>query len=153
MKFKTEKKRIGAFTYHVTQLDASRGSKAMLRVVRLAAPVIALAEKGDETAAWSKLAESLTDSDFEYFCDLFTTQTIVTGGAYDEDAEPALDGIFDEHFAANYFEMLQWLTFCFEVNFASFFAGAAAKVAAAKSKASATASISPKPLTGTSGES
>ena len=36
---------------------------------------------------------------------------------------PRLDGVFDEHFAGRYMEMVQWLAFCVQVNFQGFFKG------------------------------
>ncbi len=158
MPFKTEKKRIGAFTYHVTQLDAKSGSVALLRILKYVGPMIqeAVSNGGGDMGAGTKLTELLTEADFEYFRETMAGQTTVTGGGYDEDAEPALDNIFGEHFASNYLEMFEWLRFALEVNFRSFFAGAVAKflkAAAAATKESATPSSSPKESTGTSGES
>lgn len=152
MKFKTESKRIGAYTYHVQQLDAVRGSNALLRLLKVIGPAF---EADDEGGALAKLAGSLSESELRWFCDLFAGQTTVTGGDIPDDHEPQLDGIFGEHFAGNYFAMLEWLRFAFEVNYASFFVIAAAKykAAMAKSKVSAaTPSTSPTTSTGTSGE-
>lgn len=155
--YETKKKRIGAFTYHVTQLDAKSGSRALLRLLKIAGPALEAGEKGGETAAGTKLVEMLSEKDFDYFCELLAGQTTVTGGSYDEDAEPALDNLFDQHFASNYLDMFAWLAFALEVNFGSFFVGVVAKLAAMAAKAKAlesgTASTFPTTSTGTSGES
>jgi hypothetical protein len=149
--FKVEKKKIGRHTYYVTQLNALVGRKALVRLAKFLGPALAAATKGDVTDALARVAESLSEDDFEYFCDLFAEKTVVTGGEYD--GEPDLHLIFDEHFAGEYLEMVQWLAFAFQVNFASFFSGAAAQMAKAKAAAGNTSSDSATERTGTSGGS
>ena len=149
--FKFEKKKIGAHTYYVTQLNALVGRKALVRLAKFLGPALASAGKGNVTDALASVAENLSEVDVEYFCDLFAEKTVVTGGKYDE-GEPDLHLIFDEHFAGEYLEMVQWLAFAFQVNFASFFAGAARQMAKQKAASNTTSGSETEP-TGTSGGS
>jgi hypothetical protein len=153
MKFKIEKKRIGIHTYYVTQLDALRGRREIVRLAKVIGPALSVADKGEE-AALAKLVEALSVDEFDHFCEVLSEQTVVTGGAHGE-LEPQLSDVFAEHFAGNYLEMVQWLAFALGVNFGSFFAGAVEKIAqqAKKGARSNTASTSPTESTGTSGES
>jgi hypothetical protein len=91
------------------------GRKVFARLAKTLGPA---AVKGLDVA---KALESL-EEDFEFLCDTFAKHTAVTGGDYGSKA-PQLDSIFDAHFVAKYPEMLQWLVFCLEVNFAGFFPG------------------------------
>lgn len=105
----------------------------------------------DIEKAFESLTANLTEKDFDHFCDLFAGSTVVKGGQYAEDAEPQLDNLFAEHFADNYFEMVQWLQFALEVNFRSFFLGAKAKLEEQKAKRNTIASASPNTSTTGSG--
>jgi hypothetical protein len=158
MQFKTVSKRIGDHKYTVTQLNAVTGRKALLRLTKIMGPVITEGFKGGQMAGYAAVAQSLTETELDYFCDLFAGQTTVLGGDYVDDGAQ-LDAIFGEHFADRYFEMFEWLTFALEVNFGSFFLGLAKKFAEALKKAkdvqkdvSAIASDSPSTSTSGSGD-
>lgn len=148
-------KRIGKHTYTITKLNAVQGRKELLRLSKIAVPFMAAMSEEDMDKGINSLATNLSEKEFDHFCDLFAGGTIVKGGEYDEDAEPALDLVFGEHFADNYFEMFEWLVFAIRSNFESFFEGAAAKMSAAKTKTvkvpSNTSSDSPKTSTTGSG--
>lgn len=64
----------------------------------------------------------------------------------------ALDSQFDDHFAARYEALEDWMTFATEVNFGSFLADLTAKAAAIVA-AARSASLSPSHETGASGGS
>lgn len=142
MSIKTESKRIGRHTYAVTQLDAVAGREAFTRFLKLSGPVLAEGLK-DEAKGFAAIANSLTVEDMNFFCDLFAAQTAVTGGDFKPKQAPQLDSIFATHFADNYFEMVGWLIFSFQVNFRSFFRGLGqlmAEMKAAKGEATEDAS-------------
>lgn len=130
MALATQEKQIGANLYQVTQLDAIRGRGVFTRFVKLIAPVFGeLAEKGAEKTGMAKalaaLASNITAEDMNFFCDSFAPTTcLVTTGDDGKTRRPNLKEHFGLHFASNYAEMLQWLYFCLEVNFGSFFAEA-----------------------------
>lgn len=131
-KLPTASKKIGQHTYTITKLNAVQGRRELLRFAKIAAPAFSAMADNDLEKALLHVAQGLTQTEFDHFCDLFAGNTVVTGGEYDPDAEPALDNIFGDHFADNYFEMFEWLVFAFRANFESFFSGAAEKMAAVK---------------------
>lgn len=151
---KTETRRIGAFDYKVTQLDAVRGRRALTRLAKI---VLGGASAGQNeesiqaagAVALDKIADRLSEADIDYFCDLFAGNTTVTGGEY-AGKEPDLGGIFALHFAGEYKDMFLWLVFALEVNFGGFFKGLGA-LRAKVAPANASSSISPSTSTGTSG--
>ena len=134
--FKTEEKRIGEFTYRVTQLDAITGRGAFTRLMKVGGPAIAKLDEG-VGAAFGELCTRLEVEDVHYFCDLFAKQTEVV---QPDGKAPQLSDIFLFHFAGRYLEMMQWLTFAMKANFGSFFGGAGALVAQARAAASASSS-------------
>jgi hypothetical protein len=74
------------------------------------------------TKALSHVAERITEEDTDFFCDHFARATcVVMQDDSGRAKSPKLDGIFSLHFAGRYDAMLEWLLFCFEVNFGSFF--------------------------------
>lgn len=151
---KTESRRIGAFDYKVTQLDAVRGRRALTRLAKI---VLGGASAGQSAAtvqeagsiALDKISDRLSEADVDYFCDLFAGNTTVSGGEY-AGKEPDLAGIFALHFAGSYKEMFLWLAFALEVNFGAFFKGLGA-LQAKVAPADASLSTSPSTSTGTSG--
>lgn len=132
MSIKTESKLIGRHTYAVTQLDAVAGREAFTRFIRIAGPAFAAGAEKGEAAALVSITNALTTEEMNFFCDLFSPKTAVTGGDYKPKQAPQLDGVFAMHFADNYFEMVSWLIFCFTVNFRSFFRGMGALMAEMK---------------------
>jgi hypothetical protein len=133
--FKTETKRIAGHDYKVTQLDAIAGRRAFTRMLKVVGPAFAKLDDG-AGEAFTELVDRLGEDDVAHFCDLFAKMTEVSGGDFGERA-PQLSDIFGVHFAGRYLEMSQWLIFCFEVNFASFFGGAGGLVRNAVAKAQA----------------
>lgn len=150
--FATETKQIGSYKYTVTQLDALKGRRAFTRLMRIAGPALGelAGAKTDIGSAIEKLVERLSEDDVDHFCDLFAKVTSVSGGDF-ENRSPQLDTIFAKHFAGQYLELVQWLVFCFQVNFSGFFAGAASLASQAAQQERA--STSPSTSTGGSGAS
>ena len=117
---KNETRTIGEATYEVTQLGALEGRRVLARIAQLLGGTVgAIAKTGspDLVAALQSFAEHLTPDSVDYFCDIFAkgTQVHLPSGKV-----VVLKDVFDNHFAANYGEMISWLTFCLEVNFGSF---------------------------------
>jgi hypothetical protein len=122
---KRESKIIGDTEYAVTQLDAIRARRVFLRLAKLLAPLAAELGDTDKGVSNEKLFRALagavraaTDEDVDYFCDQFAAATDVVQGS----KSPKLSTIFALHFVGDRFaDMFDWLLFCFEVNFGSFF--------------------------------
>lgn len=120
-------KKIGKTTYRVTPLGAKQGCKVFTRLANLLGSGLKGAGPGmDRFAAFGTALESLKDSDFEYFCDAFAPVTEFNTG---DQRWPHLSDFFDDHFAGNYLEMLEWLEFAVEVNFGDFFDAVKEKLA------------------------
>ena len=120
---KTEAKTIGGYTYQVTQLGAKQGVSVAARLARILSPVIGGVEgKPSGAALGSGLKAALAgldEKDLIALSDAFAALTEVTGGEF-ESRTPKLAPMFDEHFAGHYGDLVNWLLFCVEVNFASF---------------------------------
>jgi hypothetical protein len=122
-------KTIDGYTYEVTPCQAAVGQKALLRFLRLAAPVLtAAASTGlsmSEAAVGviSTLATTVTDDDLAYFTKLFGPLTrFCTEGDEARDCWIRLTPDQQEmHFAARYMALFDWLRFAGEVNFGGFF--------------------------------
>jgi hypothetical protein len=125
-------KEIGGRRYYVTQLGAKKGRQALARLVKVLGPVMAhvvsdakpgaamRSISGDALkGALLELSERISEADLTYFCETFGeyTEVELEGGK-----RPRLTmEMQDLHFAGKYGEMLQWLAFAAEVNFADFF--------------------------------
>lgn len=112
---------IGSHTYTVTTLDAVKGRKAFVRLLNVMGPILKSASDVETLVA--NLASGLSPADMDHFCELFGGVTTVTGGEYGDKTPLLLPAAFGTHFAGNYLEMFEWLGFCFEANFGSFFKG------------------------------
>jgi hypothetical protein len=133
-----QKRAVGTANYEVTPLGALEGSRVFARLLSIAGPVVETiakaGPKGDAAGAavFAALTQRITPEDLTFFCEVFARWTTVNING----KEPRLSDIFDEHFSGNYGDMLQWLSFCIEVNFGSFFGGSSlANVGAALGKA------------------
>lgn len=117
-------KHINGHEYKVRQLGANKGRSVLIRLSKLVGPMAASVaaakdkETALETAAQAAFA-AITEEDFKFVCDTFAESTDVV---MPDGREPQLSKIFDLHFAGEYLTMIQWLAFCVEVNFGSFFA-------------------------------
>lgn len=125
MAFTPESKRIGAHTYKVMKLDAVRGSKAALRLAKVAAPGVEAFNAADPMGtekAFAAIVAQLDEKDFDYLRELLSSVTEVSGGDYGE-RSPSLESVFSVHFVDRYNELVGWLAFAVMVNFRSFFSG------------------------------
>jgi hypothetical protein len=86
--------------------------------------------KTDLVAGFTSFANAMTPEIMDYFCETFEKCTQVHKG----DKVFFLKDIFDDHFCDNYGEMVEWLAFCLEVNFASFLGGAGGLAALIRAK-------------------
>jgi len=139
------------FTYSVEQLGARQGGRVFARIANMLGGALGSALSGGESFSvdsvgkvFASLAESITEENLDYLVDTFIPTTKVAGGQLPAPLPlSAVDP--DQHFAGAYGEMMQWLGFCLEVNYASFLPGGsiAATVAMFKAKAEAKASEQP----------
>ena len=136
------------FTYHVTQFGAKQGGRVMVRLLKMVGAAAGGAMSGDGVALSvesigalvTNLAESVSEADYDYLCDVFAKETKFEGGELP--AAIPLSPAFDQHFAGQYKELGLWLLFAIEVNYDSFLpAGGIAKL---RSEASAQAQDSAK---------
>ncbi len=118
----TKSKTIGDHDYRVTQLGATKGRKVLVRLLKACGPAFSLAAEGRSTEALGKLASDLDEETLDYLCETFAART-------DMDEKP-LAPVMELHFAGNYGEMVEWLGFCVQLNFESFFSVLAKKQAA-----------------------
>lgn len=112
----SQKRTIGRYEYIVIPLGAREGCRVLSRLMKLMGRGAA---KGTEEEALGAILENLEESDADYFIATFDKYTSVRIG----DKTPPLADIFDAHFISEYLEMLGWLKFAMEVNFAGFFSG------------------------------
>ena len=122
---KKQSRSIDGFEYSVTPLPFGIGHKALLRFMRLAAPVIAEMStvgggdmKNAIAAALRVIPNALTEDDVNYFAETFGKYSAY---ASDGKSVPLVTQNRDLHFGGRYTAFFEWLAFCVEVNFSSFF--------------------------------
>lgn len=161
---KQQERAISGVRYRVTQFGALTGGEFLFRV---GTPLLGLAagtlgsKKPLSAGAISLLTSQLKPEDFSWALSQFATCTQVQivdthGAPHPRTGERKatwveLEGIYDDHFAGDYGAMLEWLKFCAEVNFASFFVGLGEN-AAPEARAATPPSTSP-PSDGGTGDS
>jgi len=126
-KIAPKEKTIGANTYQVRILPAGVGLRSAAKLANLIGPGLKGLQGGETEDKLVGFFSDLLSNDaladrLEYFTKLFTEYTSVKIAG--SDAYVELRQVYELHFSANYFELLQWLAFCIEVNHASFFTGA-----------------------------
>lgn len=116
-------KTIGDVQYKVHPLGAKQGCQVMTRLTRLLGGALKGQgmdiKKVDVGAMISGALEAMQESDLDFLCNTFAAKTMFStdGGT----SWPLLSSRFELHYSANYGEMFEWLQFCLEVNFGSFF--------------------------------
>ena len=129
---KTEKKTLGERTYIVTQMGGVQGRKVLMRFLQVAGGALgALTGKGGKAQMQEgikSLVEGLSEENTEYFFNAFTEGTQVQLDAT-HTVLLSNPGMFDDLFAGNYVEMMEWLVFSFQVNFGHFLDGGSALLA------------------------
>lgn len=134
MAIEYREKRIGPHVYRVTQHGTRAGLKLLVRITKIAGPGVGSfvggVGRGDELGsalangvgeALHDLASRLREDEVDAIATEFAGQTVV---ALSAELQPRLVDIFDDHFAGHYDLLLQWLQFCLEVNYGTFFGGA-----------------------------
>ena len=146
MKLETREKMIGKRVYTLELSGFLDARKALVRLGNIVAPAIAAAalKDGAKTVASdatvgqiigalsggiSTLLARLSDDDFDYFTNLFAPRTRVKEG--DKEWSLAKKGVADHFDSVPMIEFYEWLAFCFEANFADFFADAAKRLSGA----------------------
>lgn len=104
---------IGKFTYELHPVDAVTGRAAWAKFNRI---VRASIKDGGNL----NLFTYGTEADVEFFCDMLSAATFVSGGDYAKGEAPLLESVFATHFQANYQEMSKWLHWALEANFGGF---------------------------------
>lgn len=146
---------IGGCIYKVRQLDAVEGSRMLARIHKAVLPALESIDSVDDVKVGkvlTDLAANVSIADLDYLRDTFARVTEVR---LPDGREPILsDAIKGEgHFAGAYDEMLEWLTFCLEVNFGTFFQKLRGRIAGALARKKPSSSTSPAASTGASGGS
>ena len=117
-----EETTIGDCLYKVTPLPARQGIKTMTMLLKMVGPVFAAGGKDSETKttqAFAEVIERLTAEQVLKLCEVFGKTTVVIR---EDDTQLPLAEVklFDLHFASKYGDILEWLSFCIEVNYGSF---------------------------------
>lgn len=130
---KDETKTIGerGYSYTVQQFGAREGGRMLVRLGKLLGKPVGDAVSAGESLQLetvgrviSGLADSITEQDFDQLVDAFSKRTKVTGGEYGSKTIPlSTEGVLDLHFAGAYGELVSWLMFAIEVNYADFLSG------------------------------
>ncbi len=131
MGLEKQTKAIGEFSYEVTPLGAKDGNRVLMKIAKTVGPMFLLAAGGgggvDGIAKSVEAIKDMSEADFEWVIDKLASHT---GVVYPDGRVPRLAQIFDGHFAGLYAEEIEWLEFAIDVNFAPFFRGLKAKIAA-----------------------
>ncbi len=116
-------KEIDGVTYEVTPLPFGVGQKTLMRTIKIMSPIMSAMMKGGTQAqgvalALEALPIALSDADVTYFGETFGKASRYQDG---DKWVPLLSSTQELHFAGRYLAFMQWITFCLEVNFKSFF--------------------------------
>ena len=125
-------KEIDGTFYLVRPLPCAAGYKAMLRLVKIAGPIIAQAIVGSDVKtgtarsesvaeAIGLLASSIKDEDIGHFAKLFGESTMFSAEGSDDPVIPLKLDQQEMHFSGRYMAFFEWLMFAIEVNFGGFF--------------------------------
>lgn len=112
--------------YKVRMMPAGLGLQVLARMLNVIGPGVKNLRDEDATgdtlakAFGALISDPALSSQLDYFCDKFKQYSTVEIGGKEQELENT--GVFDVHFAGNYYDLLQWLTFCFKVNHGSFLA-------------------------------
>ena len=133
MTLPTHERTIDGLSYETTILDADQGRKILVRVMKIMAGGAAAAgekmNKGSWAAGMSGIAgllERLSDEDLGVFIKTFGARSTVL---LDSGNRVRIADVYLLHFAGKMLAMMDWLTFCIEVNYSDFFDGVRAKLA------------------------
>lgn len=123
---KAQTRTIGDDVYRVHPVAFGVGRKALIKLVKIVAPMLAAASapgtKDDKIAALlTALPESLSEDDVEYFAD------VMGAASWIDHADGRQQALVKQNrellFGHKYLEFFQWLGFALEVNYAPFFSG------------------------------
>lgn len=131
---KSETREIGGKRYAVTQFGTQEGLQIFFWLGKLVGPSIAALVKQWQgksitvnvvSAALTELANGLQYADFNKLVQACAkcTKQVVTNAEGETVSVPLEKTIDTVAFAGDYLSLMQWLGFCLEVNFASFFVG------------------------------
>lgn len=148
---------IGEHTYELKPLGAIQGQRVLTKVLNVLGGAAGGFSGDDPTEAIAGILGNLDETTLEFISDAFGRCTRVVNGAQKPLLVKGTDrAIFDEHFATNYGELIEWLMVSFRMNYADFF-DAARRDALLKrlgvGKQTKSPSTSPDTSTGSSGES
>lgn len=114
-------KTINGCVYVVDTLPSTLGVQTFEKV----GPLCLLAVSGGAPAIVQAVGE-FNATKFLAACKAFADHTMLRK---EDGKEPELSDVFEDHFAGNYLDMMEWFAFCVEHNYANFWAGLIAKLA------------------------
>lgn len=137
-----EERQIGEHTYRISLLGAKAGLAMAVRLAKLLTPSAASGVEGlvgsrsDGLGSFAvgigeclrELSARISVEELSALCAELAKYTTVV---IDEEREPQLSQIYDQHFAGHYDWLMEWFAFAMEANFRSFFAGTSGADAAA----------------------
>jgi len=123
---RTQEKEIDGVQYRCSPLMLSKGIPALVRLIKVAAPLLGAASTGDNARVLEMLPANLTADEVFYFAEIFGECSSYLDGDHWQPLIRKPKNFQDLHFQGDYLRFLRWLTFCVEVNFGGFFSGAMA---------------------------
>lgn len=133
MALTTATREISGKTYRVTQLGTADGLRLFFKLGKLVGPSVAALLRewqggkinaGTAAGALTEFVAQLEWPDLQEFVKTFAKVSAVALQAEDGERWVPLEKTIDTTaFAGDYLALFQWLGFCLEHNFASFFAG------------------------------
>lgn len=154
---------IGEHTYRVTLLGAKAGMAMSVTLLKILGPALStfvegvvVGKHGGEASlalgaadAVREITARMNAAELQSLMLELAKHTVVV---LDQEREPQLSSIFDEHFSGRYDHLLAWFKFSLEVNFGSFFVGSVSGARLIERLTTLIASASPSPpaSTGTS---
>jgi hypothetical protein len=122
MGFDTQTRSIGEHDFRVTQLPFKKGAKLAFKVAQIVGPAAAELAKSESLGeAAARFFEAASEDDLERFIDAFSEVSEVRVNQSGEYIP--LKKVQEVVLAGEYGIALDWMAFCFEVNFRNFSKG------------------------------
>lgn len=131
---KAQIEEIDGATYKVLPVDLDSGVPALVRLIKIASPLIGAFTSGDVAKVLETLPIALDEKDVLYFADLFGKSSFYADGDKWIPLIRQPQNFRSLHFAGEYTRFLKWMTFNIKVNFGPFFNGAMGEIASALAK-------------------
>jgi len=119
MTLRQVEKTIGEHRYRTTLLDTFTGINVATRITTKVGEALKAGDVEHAERILGDFLAKLTTDEVRFYVDVFAKQTEIVQA---DGKTPFLKDNLLFHFSGRYGEMIAWLAWCFEVNFADFFA-------------------------------